>query len=340
MNNNQIMEALAARAMRREGRREFIKAASVSAVAVTALAACSDDGDDFNPPVPPPPPPVTVTPPPPPPPPPPPVVIGDPEILNFALNLEYLEAEFYSFAVFGRGLDANLRTGTGTQGAVSAGTQVPFTDPLVAQYAREIAEDEIAHVRFLKRNLGAGAVSEPAIDVGIGPNNAFSRFAEAAGLIRAGQTFNPYANDEAFLLGAFIFEDVGVTAYKGAAPLLTSKAFVEAAAGILAAEAYHAGLIRTILYRRGLTSDIRFRTNSISDLRDGLDSDGDRDQGVLGTAEESNIVPVDANGLAFSRTAGQVLNIVYATRSQATMGGFFPAGVNGVIRQSTDPTFS
>lgn len=337
MNNDQIMEALAARAMRREGRREFIKAASVSAVAVTALGACGSNNNDFNPPVPPPPPPVVVAPPPPPP---PAVVIGDPEILNFALNLEYLEAEFYSYAVFGTGLPADLRTGTGTQGAVMAGRKVAFTDPVVAQYAQEIAEDEIAHVRYLRRNLAGATVAEPAIDVGVGPNNAFSLFAQAAGLVAAGGTFNPYANDDAFLLGAFIFEDVGVTAYKGASPLLTSKAFLDGAAGILAAEAYHAGLIRTILYRRGLTSDARYSTENISNLRDGLDSDGDKDQGVLGTDAASNIVPADANGLAYSRTAGQVLNIVYATRVVATAGGFFPNGVNGVIRASSDITYA
>ncbi len=337
MNNDQIMEALAARAMRREGRREFIKAASVSAVAVTALGACGSNNNDFNPPVPPPPP--VVVAPPPPPPPPPAVVIGDPEILNFALNLEYLEAEFYSYAVFGTGLPADLRTGSGTQGMVTEGRKVAFTDPVVAQYAQEIAEDEIAHVRFLRTALGAnGRVSEPAIDVGVGPNNAFSQFARGAGLIGPGDTFNPYANDDAFLLGAFIFEDVGVTAYKGASPLITSPAFLTAAAGILAAEAYHAGLVRTILYRRGVTGDIRYRTESISAFRDALDTSGDSDQGVIGTADASNIVPADANGLAFSRTAGQVLNIVYANSSVATMGGFFPAGVNGVIRSSTGVT--
>jgi hypothetical protein len=263
--------------------------------------------------------------------------VTDADVLNFALNLEYLEANFYSYAAFGTPIDASLTTGTGTQGAATGGRAAAFTDPLVAQYAKEIANDEIAHVKFLRTALGAAAVAQPKIDVGIDPNGAFSSAARAAGLI--GPTsltsptfFDPYANDINFLLGAFIFEDVGVTAYKGASPLLANKTYLEAAAGILAVEAYHASIVRTVLYAKGV--DTRSAATKISDARDSLDGSSDLDQG-LGDAGSSNIVPLDSNGIAYSRSTGQVLNIVYLTKAAVSAGGFFPAGLNGSIKTST-----
>jgi len=263
----------------------------------------------------------------------------DVDILNFALNLEYLEAQFYSYAVFGTGLNASLLTGTGTQGSIVGGRQVAFSDPIVAQYAKEIALDEIAHVGFLRSALGSAAVAQPALDIGgTDPNGAFSTAARAAGLVAAGQAFDPYASDENFLLGAFIFEDVGVTAYKGASPLIQNKTFLEAAAGILAAEAYHAGLVRTVLYSKGLaTPSLRTAAGAISDARDSLDNSVDDDQGIVNTSDTSvsNIVPLDKNGIAFSRTPGDVLNIVYLTRESVTMGGFFPKGANGTLNMSS-----
>ena len=275
---------------------------------------------------------------------------SDADVLNFALNLEYLEAQFYSFAVNGTGLPNNLLTGTGTQGAVRPGRQVTFTDTVIQNYAREIAADEIAHVAFLRQALGTAAVAQPEIDVSVSPTSAFSNAARAAGLIGAGQSFDPYASENNFLLGSFIFEDVGVTAYKGASPLITNKTFLEAAAGILAVEAYHAAEIRTVLSRRGITTQtgtappgvqnaqLIAATEAISNARDSLDGASDIDQGVApigtGTTQQSNIVPTDANGLAFSRTTGQVLNIVYLNRAAVTAGGFFPNGVNGPLRTS------
>ena len=257
---------------------------------------------------------------------------SDATVLNFALNLEYLEAEFYSYAAFGTGLADADTTGTGTRGGVTGGKKVVFTDRSVAAYAEEIANDEIAHVKFLRAALAGSAVSRPAIDL----QGSFTAAAKAAGLIGANDTFDPFANDNNFLLAAYIFEDVGVTAYKGAAPLINSNTFLEAAAGILAVEAYHAGLVRSQLYKRGLGEASR----KISDARDSLDGSAtDLDEGVLTgriRANRANLVPTDANSIAFSRTPGQVLNIVYLNPAKGvTKGGFFPDGANNVAALTT-----
>ncbi len=326
-NEHRLIDAMVARATRREDRRAFLKTSGGTAAAVagtTLLAGCFDGEDrDRNPPVG-----GTPTP--------PTTQIGDADILNFALNLEYLEAQFYSYAAYGQGLDSGLLGGTGTRGEVTGGRKVAFTDPIIAQYAREIANDERDHVAFLRSAIGSSAVAQPPLDISAAPNGAFSSAARAAGLIGAGESFDPYMSDENFLLGAYIFEDVGVTAYKGASPLISNATFLEAAAGILAAEAYHAGLVRTILFGKGLaTPALIDATQRISDARDSLDGSSDLDQGVAIRDNASNIVPTDENGLAFSRSAGQVLNIVFLTQMAAQQGGFFPRGVNGTINASS-----
>jgi hypothetical protein len=251
--------------------------------------------------------------------------ISDSAILNFALNLEYLEAEFYSNAVHGHGLPDSLTHGKGRRGAVEGGREVKFKSKNIRQFAAEIARDEYDHVRFLRGALGSAAVARPTINI----RQSFTAAATAAGLIKAGQTFDVYANEDNFLLGAFIFEDVGVTAYKGAAPLISNKTYLGAAAGILAVEAYHAANIRTVLYNRGLAA----ATDAISHARDSLDGPGDDDQGVT-LDGKANIVPTDSNGLAFGRTPGRVLNVVYLTPKVANSGGFYPHGVNGQLHTS------
>ncbi|MGH9158712.1 MAG: ferritin-like domain-containing protein [Vicinamibacteraceae bacterium] len=253
--------------------------------------------------------------------------VTDFDILNFALNLEYLEAEYYLRAVFGSGLSNDDIAGMGHLGGVSTpqSTRVPFKSSAVRQYAQEIALDERAHVRFIRAALasfGQTPVARPAIDL----HGSFTTAARAAGLVGPGAMFNPFASELGFLFGAFIFEDVGVTAYKGAARLLQNKDVLEAAAGLLAVEAYHAANVRTVLFARRAFD----ATRRISDLRDGADGPGDRDQGIV-LGGRSNIVPADANGLAFSRSTQQVLNIVYLGGAGASFG-FFPNRMNGAIR--------
>lgn len=327
-----IIRALDRRVERRSERRDFFKTAggfAAGAAGMAALAACGGNGGGSTAAAQ-----SAVT------------TDTDFQILNFALQLEYLEAQFYAYAANGTGLPDSMLTGTGTRGQLNAtgAGKVPFTDPVVAAYAREIAADEINHVAALRSVLTSNAVAMPDID--ISSTGVFTTLAMGAGLITAGQTFSPYVSDNNFLLGAFIFEDVGVSAYKGAAPLITNKAYLEAAAGILAVEAYHAGLVRTVLYAKGVNaaaivsavgvqnSQVIGATEAISNLRDSVDGSSDDDQGVMGTAPGnlatsiSNIVPTDQNSIVYSRSVANVLNIVYGTNRSVTQGGFFPTGLN------------
>ncbi len=248
--------------------------------------------------------------------------VTDVDILNFALNLEYLEAEYYLRAVQGFGLQfPNDIAGVGRYGDVTGGAQVPFRSTAIAQYAQRLAVDEQNHVRFLRAALGNQAVVRPALDF----TNTFTTLARAAGLVTSTQTFNPFADDVSFLLGAFVFEDVGVTAYAGAARLLQNKDFLEAAAAILAVEAYHAGNIRTLLANIGAG----VAANAISGARASVG--GGKEQGVLIPGLAFNAVPTDSQSLAFRRTTSEVLNIVYVGGASANFG-FFPNRVNGNIQ--------
>jgi hypothetical protein len=265
----------------------------------------------------------------------------DVAILEFALNLEYLEAEFYLRAATGRGLPPSLIGPN--PGTVTGGEEVRFSSPLVRAYAQEIADDETKHVEFLRAALTAltgSVIGRPALDL----SSSFVTIANAAGL---GSDFNAYANDMSFLLAAYVFEDVGVTAYHGAAPLLANKAILDKAAGFLATEAYHAGLIRTVLFASGAKT----QTAAISNLRASLDgtagTENVDDHGVGDVqnptiADVSNALngsllggfptnnPPGNNALAYDRTTRQVLNIVYGAKN-AKKGLFFPNGLKGAI---------
>jgi hypothetical protein len=290
----------------------------------------------------------------------------DADILNFALNLEYLEANFYYLAAFGTTIDVSNSASTtagapkitlsgtvGTAGTVSGGSRVPFTTIPVASYAIETAVEEGKHVQLLMGALGSSAVAQPMINLG----TSFPALATAAG-IPNGSSFSPYASDEDFLVGAYIFEDVGVTAYHGAASLLTVPANLATAAGILSVEAYHAGLIRTTInYLDPTGGNIASYTNLISMLRASLSQaallgaapspyDTNPDDFGLATFSvslggSSNVTATrltdadQTNVIAFARNTTQVLNIVTGGGAVSSgkvvspaLGVFFPGGMN------------
>ena len=70
---------------------------------------------------------------------------NDIKILNFALTLEFLEAEFYEQAVT---------------------NNVAGNDAIVSKFARVVAEHEADHVKFLRGALGSKATKKPDFDFG------------------------------------------------------------------------------------------------------------------------------------------------------------------------------
>jgi hypothetical protein len=287
--------------------------------------------------------------------------LTDADVLNFALNLEYLEANFYNLAVNGVTIDKLPTpigiTGTGTQGTVTTKAsfaKVPFTNPTIAAYAKETAIEEGKHVSFLRNALTTSAVAQPAINL----VDSFNTLAVGAGV---GASFDPFASDAFFLIGAYIFEDVGVTAYHGAAGSITSAANLSAAVGIHAVEAYHAGLVRTAINALDAGSGTLTKiTQQISAFRSLLANPtstpttqttdggikGADDQGIDNTVKvalntssatfsSTTIVDADNNSIGFARTPQQILSIVTGVSPALAAGGnkgvFFPAGLNGTI---------
>jgi hypothetical protein len=302
----------------------------------------------------------------------------DADVLNFALNLEYLEAQFYVYAATGKALPSSMTaaptgyTGSYTQGTVTVGNAalVAGTTTAQANIINEIAYEEQQHVAFLRAALGSAAVPTPSIDLSF-----FGPLAVAAGITTASSgagSFNPFSSFDAFLIGAFIFEDVGVTAYAGAAPLISaagvSAGYLTAAAGILAVEAYHAGYIRTALTARAIAAGATSPTstaypyvgiaNQVAALRatltvgnSGAPGTGTGNTGVAGsstsvevplnvpqsTSAASAIVAADSSrAIGFARSVNQVHHIVYGSPTVGVAkGGFFPNGTNSIFATTT-----
>lgn len=237
------------------------------------------------------------------------------DVVQFALGLEYLEAEFYTIATTGKTLE---QTGIDTSGTGRSGPtltkygKVDFSDNtiLTAAVAMDIAADERAHVKLLRsalKSYNVTPVAKPTIN------------------LDALDGYNANLKNMAnFLVLARIFEDVGVSAYSGGSPYLASApAVLMLAARILAVEGEHVGNIRLQIAKLGIP------TFAI----DGAD--------VIPPPTGSNFFSTNtANGLPAYRTPGEVLYLAFGAKANVGAGGFFPMGYNGVFHVSSSPATS
>lgn len=147
------------------------------------------------------------------------------DVLNYALTLEYLEAEFYNLIVATDAMSGYIPT-TAARNAI-----------------KKIADDENKHVAFLQAvipQFGGVAVGKPAIDLTGGGGSGMGPFATVT-------------TDYALMLAVSqAFEDTGVRAYKGrAGELMVDNTALTAALNIHSVEARHASHIRWMRMNAG-----------------------------------------------------------------------------------------
>ncbi len=268
--------------------------------------------------------------------------VTDTDMMVLMLQLHYLQAEFYSRTVLGVPLSTALVSGTGTAGDVTGPRAVAIADPILADYLREIAVEKIDQVVRLRAVLGSATPARPALDLSSATGGSFARYAADSTPVTTPPTLpaftDVYAGQEQLLLGAFILEDAVTSAWRGIATLMTSATNIDIAAGLMATSAYHTGLVRSQLFIRGgaTGSLLRQATIRLSDLRDSY-APVDDDRGVssgTGSSLAADVNPSDGEGETYGRLPNLTINTFYMTRAAGTSGGFFPAGLNGVLRES------
>ncbi|RZK31323.1 MAG: ferritin-like domain-containing protein [Hymenobacter sp.] len=221
------------------------------------------------------------------------------DVLNFALKLEYLEMYFYQ--------QRTALTGLSTANA-SALTL--------------IATDEANHVKFLRNTLGSAAISDPTA----------AAFDFTGGKGSNAGPFNDYrTNPATYLALAQSFEDTGVRAYKGAAPIssvMANKTVLTAALNIHSVEARHASHIRS-MRRAGATSSTPSQGVAVSPYSSAPKS------WISGT-DGGGAVPGTTNaiyGAGNSSGAGTATNVTYLAEDNTTQGGV-------TLSSSTSTNFS
>jgi hypothetical protein len=244
---------------------------------------------------------------------------GQVNILNFLLNLEYLQATFYSYLTQGADLSSTL---TANSGAITGAPAALAVGGLINQQTldllNEVYFDEKNHVSSLLTILGSSAVPRPAINLG------------AFGTITATNV----------LAIARLLEDVGVTAYtSGVAGLTTSNATY--AGQILGVESFHSGALRLISIQAGSALTPILALDGMDVAPDDL---GNAATEAAGPTASGGFFPTFGSaaygttaGYAFARTTSQVLAVLYGSAtalatSGTASGGFFPSGVNGSIK--------
>ncbi|KAL5996071.1 hypothetical protein ACLOJK_026144 [Asimina triloba] len=260
--------------------------------------------------------------------------------VQFALNLEHLEADFFLFGALGYGLD-KVEPELASGGPPPLGAQKANLDEVTKKIIEEFGYQEVGHLRAIKSTVGG--FPRPLLDLS---SHHFAAIFDNAFGHSLSPPFDPYANSINYLLASYVIPYVGLVAYVGTNPNINGYVSKRLLAGLLAVESGQDAVIRTLLYQRAdeLVKPYNYTvaefTERVSTLRNKLAECGVKDEGLLVSlpfgAENkttSNILSADPNSVAYSRTPAEILRVVYGSGDESKPGGFLPKGGSGKIAQ-------
>ncbi|PHU18311.1 Desiccation-related protein PCC13-62 [Capsicum chinense] len=266
---------------------------------------------------------------------------SDVDLIEFPLNLEFMEAEFFLWGSLGYGLD-KFAPELADGGPVPISARIAKLSPLMRDVIAQFGFQEVGHVRAIKDTVAG--FPRPLLNLSrelfaTVMNDAFGHPLEPP--------FDPYANDINYLLASYVIPYVGLTGYVGANPKLHSPTAKRLVAGLLGVESGQDAVLRALLYERGRENvkpygiTVTEFTNRISALRNKLGRHGIKDEGLRVQREfgaegsiRGNILAGDKYSLAYDRTPEEILRIVYGSGQESKPGGFYPNGAEGRIAKS------
>ncbi|KAM3687949.1 hypothetical protein ACJW30_10G115000 [Castanea mollissima] len=270
-----------------------------------------------------------------------PIQATDTDMIQFAQNLEFLEADFFLYGALGRGLDS-FTPSFAKGGPPPIGAKKVNLDPLVAKIIEEFGYEEIGHLRAIIN--ATGGIPRPQLDLSAQNFANFIHQALGFSLITPFVPFDPYLNTINYLIASNLIPYIGLTGYVGTLPVLSNINLRSLVAGLLGVEAGQDAVIRALLYERANEIVLPYGktvaefVNRTAELNNRLANCGIKDEGIivpqsLGAENRtnSNILSANTDSLSYARTPPEILRIVYGTGSENKPGGFFPNGAGGNI---------
>ncbi|KAF6142648.1 hypothetical protein GIB67_015134 [Kingdonia uniflora] len=264
----------------------------------------------------------------------------DVDKIQFALNLEFLEAEFFLFGATGFGLDKNAPE-LAMGGPPPIGVRKANLDDVTERIINEFGLEEVGHLKAIIETLGG--FPRPLLDLS---SQNFAEVMDDAFGYKLYPPFDPYLNSINYMLASYVIPYMGLVGYVGTNPYLKGYKSKRLLAGLLGVESGQDAVIRTYLYERvdlvvhPYNQTVAKFTDRISQLRNRLAGCGIKDEGLivppqLGAEQRtsSNVLAANELSLSYDRSPAEILRVVYGSGKENVPGGFYPNGGNGKIAQ-------